>query len=45
MGAWGAGDGERWGGQIAVAKVYNRALSQSELLDNYNHYKTRFNLS
>jgi hypothetical protein len=44
MGAWGAGDGERWGGQIAVAKVYNRALSQSELLQNYNHYKTRFSL-
>jgi hypothetical protein len=44
IGAWGAGDGERWGGQIAVAKVYNRALSQAELLDNYNHYRTRFNL-
>jgi hypothetical protein len=45
IGAWGAGDGERWGGRIAVAKVYNRALSQGEITQNYGHYKTRFNLS
>jgi hypothetical protein len=45
MGAIGAGDGERWIGKIAVAKVYNRALSIGELTQNYNHYKTRFNLT
>lgn len=45
IGAWGAGDGERWGGQIAVAKVYNRALTTAEVRDNYFHYKTRFGLA
>ena len=44
IGAWGAGDGERWGGQIPVVKVYNRALSEREILQNYNHYRTRYNL-
>jgi len=38
-----------WGGeftpkQIGVVKMYNRALSSAEVLQNYNHYKTRFNL-
>jgi hypothetical protein len=32
-------------GDIAVAKVHNRALSLSEVKQNYNHYKARFNLS
>ena len=44
MGAIGAGDGERWIGKIAVVKIYNRALSSTEILKNYNHYKTRYNL-
>jgi hypothetical protein len=45
IGAHGTGDGERWIGKITVAKVYNRALSASELQQNYQKYKTRFNLS
>ena len=45
IGAYGTGDGERWIGKIAVAKVYNRALSIGELKQNYGHYKTRFNLT
>lgn len=32
-------------GNIDVAKLYNRALSASEVVQNYNKYKTRFNLS
>ena len=44
IGAINGSDGERWIGRIAVAKVYNRALTQAELTQNYNHYKTRFNL-
>jgi len=32
-------------GQIPVAKVYNRALSAAEVRQNYQHYKTRFNLN
>lgn len=31
-------------GQIPVAQIYNRALSAGEVLQNYNHYKTRYNL-
>ena len=31
-------------GYIPIAKVYNRALSSSEVTQNYNKYKTRFNL-
>lgn len=33
------------GGEIPVAKIYNRALSAGEVRQNYLHYKTRFNLS
>jgi hypothetical protein len=32
-------------GDVPVAKVYNRTLSLTEIQNNYNHYKTRFNLS
>jgi hypothetical protein len=31
-------------GYIPIAKMYNRALSSSEIKQNYNKYKTRFNL-
>jgi hypothetical protein len=34
-----------WLGQIAIAKMYNRALSDNEVRQNYQQYKTRFNLS
>ena len=33
-----------YNGEIAVVKVYNRVLTPGEILQNYNHYKTRFNL-
>ena len=45
IGGHGVSDGERWIGKIAVSKVYNRALSTAEIQQNYNKYKTRFNLS
>lgn len=32
-------------GKINIAKIYNRALSSSEILSNFNHYKTRFNIT
>jgi hypothetical protein len=32
-------------GDIAVAQVHNRVLTLGEVKQNYNHYKTRFNLS
>jgi len=34
-----------YSGTAPVAKIYNRELSAGEIRDNYNHYKTRFNLS
>ena len=35
---------EFWKGKIAVAQIYNRALSASEVLQNYNATKGRFGL-
>ena len=32
-------------GDIPVVNIYNRALTSSEVLNNYRQYKTRFNLS
>jgi hypothetical protein len=31
-------------GKISIVKIYNRALSAAEVHQNYNKYKTRFNL-
>jgi len=45
IGGFGAGDGERWIGKIAVSKVYNQALTANEFKQNYQQYKSRFNLS
>ena len=36
--------GDYWIGIINIIQVYNRALSQSEILQNYNSVKTKFNL-
>lgn len=33
-----------WDGRIATAQIYNRALSDSEVLQNYNAQKSRFGL-
>ena len=41
MGAW-SGSGYQFNGLIAVGKIYNRALSASEILQNYNATKKRF---
>jgi hypothetical protein len=40
-----AGVSEYFKGGIASTQIYNRALSQSEVLQNYNAYKTRFGLT
>jgi hypothetical protein len=44
IGNYGYG-GYPWNGQIAIVKMYNRALNDSEVINNYNQYKIRFNLS
>jgi len=48
LGGWNYGGvnpyGDFFGGNIAIAQVYNRALSASEVLQNYNTQKGRFGL-
>jgi hypothetical protein len=39
------GTSNYFGGEVPVAKIYNRALSATEVATNYNKYKTKFNLS
>lgn len=39
-----AGTSQFFSGLIPVTRLYNRALTEGEILDNYSHYKTRFNL-
>jgi len=45
VGYWSAGGNYAWTGPIPIVKIYNRALSSSEVQQNYNKYKSRFNLS
>ena len=40
----GNGDGYLFPGSVAVAKIYNRALTAAEINSNFNAYKSRFNL-
>ena len=51
IGVWGGfttkpadGRGYFYNGSIAIIKVYNRSLSQLEILQNYNAQKSRFDL-
>jgi hypothetical protein len=37
--------GQCFNGSINIASIYTRALSDGEVLQNYNHYKTRFNIA
>ena len=39
-----SGPSAYWKGNISVARVYNRSLSNIEILQNYNAQKSRFNL-
>jgi hypothetical protein len=43
IGNWSGGN--YWVGNIALTQIYNRALSQQEIIQNYNATKTRFGLS
>ena len=46
MARWDApGYGDYWGGGIAILRIYNRALSGTEILQNYNAQKSRFGLT
>ena len=41
---WGAGT-EYSGGHYAIAKIYNKALTDAEVSANFKNYKTRFNIA
>ena len=38
-------DSVYFNGQIPVTRIYNRALTPGEITNNFNHYKTKYNLS
>jgi hypothetical protein len=40
----GGADTFNWNGRIAITRIYNRELSSSEVLQNYNAQKSRFGL-
>jgi hypothetical protein len=47
LGGWNNGSnpyGDFFGGNISIAQIYNRALSATEVLQNYNATKSRFGL-
>lgn len=44
IGSYNSG-GYYYNGEIAIVKVYNRALTLTEVKQNYNIYKSRFNLT
>lgn len=45
VGRWIGGPGQPLYGNVAATKIYNRALSSQEVLQNYNAQKTRFGLT
>lgn len=45
IGSWASSAAYTWDGTIPVMKMYNRALTAQEVRQNYQQYKTRFNLS
>ena len=42
IGNWSAGGARAFQGQIANARIYNRALTYAEIQQNYNSFKARF---
>lgn len=44
IGSWASSASYTWDGKIPIMKMYNRALTASEVQQNYKKYKTRFNL-
>lgn len=44
VGRWGTQGSQYLNGKVSIAQIYNRALSATEILQNYNTLKTRFGL-
>jgi hypothetical protein len=42
---WYGGAPSQFNGEMAVFKQYNKILSDAEVLQNFNHYKSRYNIS
>ena len=45
IGSWASSASYTWDGKIPIMKMYNRALTATEIQQNYKSYKTRFKLS
>ena len=45
IGAWSASGTARIDGQMPITRIYNKALTASDIKSNYEVYKNRFNLS
>lgn len=45
IGYWSDGGDYAWNGPIPIVKIYNTAISAEQVKQNYQQYKTRFNLS
>jgi hypothetical protein len=45
LGAWNDGATDHLNGELPIVKLYNTALSSDQVKQNYNQYKSRFNLS
>jgi hypothetical protein len=44
IGTWNHSTGREFKGNIAIVKIYNRALTQEEITQNYNTLKGRYNI-
>jgi hypothetical protein len=44
QGMYISGPDERWVGKYAIARIYNRALTEKEVLQNFNANRGRFGL-
>lgn len=44
FGSWSAYNNQLFKGKLPIVKIYNKALSDTDVLQNYNAYKKRFNL-
>ena len=44
IGTRGDATSQQWLGNVAIEQIYNRALSQSEIIQNFNAHKSRYGL-
>jgi len=44
MKRWDNYENDCWGGKLSVVNIYNRALNNAEILQNFNYYRTRYGI-